>query len=89
MQSCTVLYSLYNFMVVSSFSKHRGVTKRCRLSLMTNSALVYKPKCGVEGGVAGVLAKEYGCPHGAQINFGDLTPYLTYVLTASIAVCLF
>ncbi len=27
----------------------QGVTKRCRLSLLTNSALVYEPKCG-EGG---------------------------------------
>ncbi len=23
-------------------------------------------------------ANEYSCAHGAQINFGDLTPYLTY-----------
>jgi hypothetical protein len=36
-------------------TKYQGVTKRCRLSWMTNSALVYEPKCrGVEGGgVAG------------------------------------
>jgi hypothetical protein len=26
----------------------------------------------------GVSANEYSCAHGAQINFGDLTPYLTY-----------
>jgi hypothetical protein len=25
-----------------------------------------------------VSANEYSCAHGAQINFGDLTPYLTY-----------
>jgi hypothetical protein len=33
-----------------------------------------------EGGlrVAGVSANEYSCAHGAQINSGDLTPYLTY-----------
>ncbi len=32
-----------------------------------------------EGGVAcAVSANEYSCAHGAQINFGDLTPYLTY-----------
>jgi hypothetical protein len=24
----------------------RGVTKRCRLSWLTNSVLVYEPKCG-------------------------------------------
>ncbi len=28
----------------------------------------------------GVSANEYSCAHGAQINFGDLTPYITYVL---------
>ncbi len=27
-----------------------GVTKRCRLSWPTNSALVYEPKCGGGGG---------------------------------------
>ncbi len=26
----------------------------------------------------GVSANEYSCAHGAQINFGDLTSYLTY-----------
>jgi hypothetical protein len=25
-----------------------------------------------------VSAYEYSCGHGVQINFGDLTPYLTY-----------
>jgi hypothetical protein len=30
------------------------------------------------GGSVGVSANEYSCAHGAQINFGDLTPYLTY-----------
>ncbi len=30
------------------------------------------------GGGSGVLKNEYSCAHGAQINFGDLTPYLTY-----------
>jgi hypothetical protein len=29
------------------------VTKRCRLSWLTNSALVYEPKCGDRGGVTG------------------------------------
>jgi hypothetical protein len=32
-----------------------------------------------EGGSCGVSANEYGCAHGGQINFGDLTPYLSYV----------
>jgi hypothetical protein len=30
-----------------------------------------------EGG-CGVSANEYSYGHGAQMNFGDLTPYLTY-----------
>jgi hypothetical protein len=30
-----------------------GVTKRCCLSWLTNSSLVYEPKCGKRGGVAG------------------------------------
>jgi hypothetical protein len=33
---------------------------------------------GGEWGSGGVSANEYSCTHGAQINFGDLTPYLTY-----------
>ncbi len=32
---------------------NQGVTKRCRLSWLTNSALVYEPKCGGRVGVAG------------------------------------
>jgi hypothetical protein len=54
------------------------VTKKCRLSWLTNSALVYEPKSGGRGS-CGVLANEYSCAHGAQINFGDLTPFLTWV----------
>jgi hypothetical protein len=30
------------------------------------------------GGDCGVSANEHSCAHGAQINFGDLAPYLTY-----------
>jgi hypothetical protein len=30
------------------------------------------------GRSCGVSANENSCAHGAQINFGDLTPYLTY-----------
>ncbi len=55
----------------------QGITKRCRPSWQTNSALVYDPKCGgCGGGLREVSANEYSCAHGAQINFGDLTPYL-------------
>jgi hypothetical protein len=35
---------------------------------------------GVGGWVGGVSANEYSCALGAQINFGNLTPYLTYVI---------
>jgi hypothetical protein len=49
----------------------RGVTKRCRLSWLTNSALVYEPKCGGGGGY-GVPANVYIIVR-AQINFGDLS----------------
>ncbi len=59
---------------VNAKNRHQGVTKRCRLSWLTNGALVYEPKCG---GLQ-VSANEYSCAHGGQINFGDLTPYLTY-----------
>jgi hypothetical protein len=31
-------------------------------------------------------ANEHRCVHGAQINFGDLTPYLTYGGSASVEV---
>jgi hypothetical protein len=54
-----------------------GVTKRGRLSWLTNNALVCERGVGGGGGY-GVSANEYGCSHGAQVNFGDLTPYLAY-----------
>jgi hypothetical protein len=43
---------------------------------LTISALVYEPKCGGRGECCGVLAYEYSCAHGAQINFVDLTQYI-------------
>jgi hypothetical protein len=37
------------------------------------------PNAGGGDGDAGSLpANKYSCTHGAQTNFGDLTPYLTY-----------
>ncbi len=58
----------------------QGVTNRCRLSWLTNSALivVYEPKCGRRGGVVVSQTMSTAVHTGAQINFGDLTPYLTY-----------
>jgi hypothetical protein len=59
------------------FVMAHGVTRRCRLSWLTNSVLVYKPKCG--GGVAGSHSMSTcSCERGVQKNFGDLTVYLTY-----------
>ncbi len=52
----------------------QGVTNRCRKSWLTNSALIYEPKSG--GGES--LSQWVQLNTGAQINFGDLTPYLTY-----------
>ncbi len=57
----------------------QGVTKRCRLSWLTNSVLVYEPKCGGEGGSCGVSANEYSCTQEPK-NFGDQNPYLTHGL---------
>ncbi len=56
----------------------QGVKKKCRLSWLTNSALVYEPKC--RGGGCGVSDNNYSCAHGVQINFGDLAPFLTYAI---------
>ncbi len=42
------------------------VTKRFRLSWLTNIALIYEPKCEWRGGGGcGVSANEYSCAHGA------------------------
>jgi hypothetical protein len=59
------------------------VTKRCRLSWLTNSALVYEPKCRGRGlgGELWCLSQWIQLYTGAQINFGDLIPYLTYGTT--------
>jgi hypothetical protein len=54
-------------------------TKRCRLYWLTNSALVNELKCG-GGGELRVSANEYSL-HRSPKKFGNLTPYLTYVLT--------
>jgi hypothetical protein len=57
---------------------NQAVTKRRRLSLLINRALVYtSPKAVGYGGLRG-LSQLVSCTQGAQINFGDLPPYLTY-----------
>ncbi len=54
----------------------RGSQRDVVLSWLTNSAL--EPKSGGRGELRGLSQRvQYNCAHGAQINFGDLTPYLT------------
>ncbi len=57
------------FVTLTDKDLNQVITKRCRLSWLTNSALVYERGCGAS-------ANANSCAHGAQINFGDLTPYL-------------
>ncbi len=48
------------------------------------------PNAGVGGGGGcRVSANEYSCAHGAQINFGDLTPYLTCACYAPAPIIFF
>jgi hypothetical protein len=64
-------------------SLQQGVTKRCRLFWLTNSALVYEPKCGGQGGGGGVAGSQ---PMSTTVHMEHkytleiLTPYLTYGL---------
>jgi hypothetical protein len=43
------------------FCFNQGVTKRCRLSLLTSSALVIRVQMRREGGSCGVSANDYSC----------------------------
>ncbi len=67
---------LSNNPVIQQYLYTQGVTKRCRLSWLTKTGPGLRPW--------GVSANEYSCVqiHGAQINFGDQTPSLTYVYTS-------
>ncbi len=74
---------LIKYCIYLRFALEQEVAKRCRLSWLTNSALVYEPKTAGgqgEGGFAGSQPMSTAACTGAQINFGDLTPYLTYAL---------
>jgi hypothetical protein len=42
------------------------------------------PNAGGGGGDAGVSANEYSYTHRAQTNFGNLTPYVTYVFNRKV-----
>jgi hypothetical protein len=57
----------------------QGITKRCRLTWLTNSALAYEFKWGVGGwgGELRGLSQSVQLCTGAQINFRDQTP-ITY-----------
>jgi hypothetical protein len=67
-------------------SLEHGATKGC-LSLLTTCAIVYEPKCGGGGEMRGLrlsqLVQQYTR---AKINFGDLTPYLTYGLEKNLRI---
>ncbi len=78
--------NVYSFHLFTGFTRQadylgarQGVIQRCRLSWLTNSDLLYESKCGGGvGEVAGSMSTAvYIKWHGAQINLGDLTPYLT------------
>ncbi len=68
----------------SSSSRCASSRAWCRLSLLTNSALVYRVQMrGGGGGICGVSANECSCANHVTwspkyVNFGDLPPYLTY-----------
>jgi hypothetical protein len=62
----------------ATVKRPRGVKKRCRLSWLTNSALVYESK---GGGGCRLPANEYSTAERTQEpkkTFGDQNPYLTF-----------
>ena len=66
--------------IIEGMGLGQRVSRRCRLSWLTNSALVYRVQMR---GDCGDSANEHSCAHHvtwSPINFGDLTPYLTYGL---------
>jgi hypothetical protein len=70
-------------------ASEQGVTKRCRLS---RTCIYTSPNAG-GWGAAGTKPEPVSKAvhitwHGAQINFGDLTPYLTYASDLVDLVCL-
>jgi hypothetical protein len=69
---------------VSANEYSQGVTKRCRLSWLINSVLVYEPKCG--GGREFAVSQPM-CT-GAQIHFGDPTDIKPmYVCLHATCIC--
>ncbi len=74
LQKCLRI-AFYTYIPVNLYSFLKNHHNRC--TLLTNSALIDEPKCGGGRG-CWVSATEYIGAHGAQINFGYLTPYLIY-----------
>jgi hypothetical protein len=72
--------------------KCQGVTKRCRQSLLTNSALVIRVRMRGEGGNCGVSANEYSFAHHVTWSPNKLwratvPPYFTYGYSTPIQYC--
>jgi hypothetical protein len=54
------------------------MTGGLRIDVVYLGLPIDEPKCGGgRGRGCGASANEYSCAHGAQINLGDLNPYLT------------
>ncbi len=91
-------HCLFNFLLHASYDVHftlySGGHKKMSSTLLTDSALVHEPKWGGGGGCGCVVSAiglsqcEYSCAHGAQLNFGDLTPYLTYDPNHLLCLCI-
>ncbi len=47
-----------SLVMVNEWEEGQGVTKRCPLSWLTNSAIVYEPKCGGMGGGGGFAGSQ-------------------------------
>ncbi len=67
--------------VVRTLSRIRGLQRDVVYLGWPIEPSYISPNAGGEG--CGVSANEYSCPHGAQKNFRDLTPYLTSAQDAS------
>ncbi len=71
---------------ISTFKKNLDPGQRYVVYIGWPIACSYMTQMrGKGGGSCGVSANEYSCTHGAQIKFGDLTPYLTYAWTVRAA----
>ncbi len=90
----SVLYNVTSSAILNNFISRltlvcflQGVTKRCRLSWLTNRPSYMNTNAEGGGGVAGsqTWVQLYT---GDQINFEDLTPYLTYGFLSCWGICI-